>query len=596
MSQVDSILNNESGSSVRSKLNELVRNHNALDNQGKDRNALLYFNDAGELVVSDFSIDGNGNLTTVRDITTTGRIQSGTNTFGLSTTHDIGSSGENIEFLNNVSGVGYHPGWQTSGSDGNWDLVQRSPVGSLIEDVEIQTDGSQSISNPDFHLIGIGITHRVYSITVNPVNTISNVNVQVLILQDGTYQPYWRSDRLTLTGGAQQKIDLTSFIDLRANADLTIRVTSEDGDVILLGDSLGVPQLLIDYIQWVDKPVALREEVQRTATVSDPCFLLPNGQEVYTVESVDVLEGVQITARYNVINADRLTSNPALIASRGGASENISSFSGLVEGRNISTFTLTAADVNSLRAGAGALRFDLLVESTPITLGCIDVSNKTNVSTITSSVSLRSAESYNDTSNKAGLLKYESLNDSLVSLGSNAVITFSDTNVPLDITFMITAPNVQFQYSGTGSLTGNESPLIGDIVNLRTDGNTFTLFNLGNVLDFGRSSDIIENKVPRFDTLAAGKQGNPLDNTLEQITFLPQWTGNRALSLRINNTAISGFAPAASAVTGGVIFNTRYLITQQEWAQIYASSPTAHVYQIFDTSSGDTVYVNFASS
>ena len=73
------------------------------------------------------ALQGATNIETLAD------VQSGVSTFRLGQAHTMTSAGENVTFRNSINNVAFHPTWQTTESTGDWNSVQRTPVGDLIQ-------------------------------------------------------------------------------------------------------------------------------------------------------------------------------------------------------------------------------------------------------------------------------------------------------------------------------------------------------------------------------------------------------------------------------------------------------------------------------
>ena len=221
-------------------------------------NALPAWDDSGSRLF-DSGLERNpttGAIETSADIITSGRVQSGVATFGLGLAHEITSAAENVTFRNTVTNITYQPTWQTTGQDGNWASVQRTPVGDLVEGHVFQGIQTETVTNPDFMFTSLPINHRLYSVEVMP--SASQTNVIVTIQQNnGTeFVDYWRSRPLTLTAGTVANVAINPFIDLLAATQYRLIASSPDGDVAVLGNTAGIPRILLNYWEWADLPLA----------------------------------------------------------------------------------------------------------------------------------------------------------------------------------------------------------------------------------------------------------------------------------------------------------------------------------------------------
>ena len=232
-------------------------------------NQIPRFNAAtGTLVDSGFQINAiTQALQGDTDIVTDGTVQSGVSTLQLGIAHAVRSAAENVTFRNLVTNVVFHPTWQTTTSTGDWASVQRTPIGALVEDFVFQSVDTETVTNPSFMFTSLPFNHRLYVVSIEPVNTIADVTV---ILQQrnqaGDFVDYWRSRELNLTAVdpanvVPQDIVVRPFIDLLASTEYRLTASSPNGDVQVLGNAAGVPRLTIDYRRWADLPLATQQFV-----------------------------------------------------------------------------------------------------------------------------------------------------------------------------------------------------------------------------------------------------------------------------------------------------------------------------------------------
>ena len=217
---------------------------------------------------SGFMINAANELTGTTKIQTTDDIEAGVGTFNLATAHAMSSAAENVTFTNEITNTTYHPTWQTAEPAGTWRSVQRSPVGNLVVDAEVQdtVDNSQDITNPDFMITSFPFNHRIYEFHIEPVNSVNGVRF-VMQRNNGTaFVDYWRSRRVNLVATAQgttQNIVIRPFIDLEASTPIRIFIEADE-DVILRGDSTGFPRIQLHYRQFQDDDLALASETAST--------------------------------------------------------------------------------------------------------------------------------------------------------------------------------------------------------------------------------------------------------------------------------------------------------------------------------------------
>ena len=242
---------------------------------------------------SGFSIDPlTGAIRGAGDIETDGSVQAGDLIYLLGLAHAVRSSAENVTFQNLVTGLTFHPTWQTTDSRGNWATVQRTPIGDLVENAVFQADRSQTVTNPNFEFTSLAFTHRLYSINVEP---IANATGVVVLIERrnaaGTFVNYWRSGSVDLTASplttpAPQTVAITPFIDLMGSTVYRLRTVSA-GDVQLRGNAAGVPRITLTYRQWEDRPLATRADATLTGA---QILALLNAMSGISIQTTDQSE------------------------------------------------------------------------------------------------------------------------------------------------------------------------------------------------------------------------------------------------------------------------------------------------------------------
>ena len=220
------------------------------------------------LIGSGFTLDPDTQTlrsSTGQNFSTDGEIQAGTNSLLLSQAHRISSAAENVVFTNEVTGNNFHPTWQTTTRTGPWTSVQRTPTGDLVMDEALQAINTESITNPVFMLGGaetlIDENTRIYDFTIEPEEDQDDVTI--LLEQDNgdEFVPYWSSRPFSITGGADQKRILLPFVDVFKETEYRVTISSTAGDVVLKGDTNGVPRILTSYRRWEDQPLITAEDV-----------------------------------------------------------------------------------------------------------------------------------------------------------------------------------------------------------------------------------------------------------------------------------------------------------------------------------------------
>ena len=251
-----------------------------------------------EMVDSGLTVDeDNNDINTERNIRTSGEIESGTSTFRLGSAHSISSAGENVPFVNRVTGIAYHPTWQETTIGGDWDSLQRVPLTDIRADQVLQDDESSTVTNPQAEFSGLTISHRIYRATISPNTSQTNVRAVLFIQRDGQFVEYSRSVMFDVMGGQRVRFDLNPFIDMAANQTFRIDVMSEDGDVVLNGSNTQ-PFLLIDYRQYGDIPLAARRDLSR--------FRFRDRMDIST--STDITEDNDNTFNNNFLNVTATSS------------------------------------------------------------------------------------------------------------------------------------------------------------------------------------------------------------------------------------------------------------------------------------------------
>ena len=185
--------------------------------------------------------------------------------FRLGSAHAVLSTAENVVFSNLVTNDNFHPTWQTTERLGDWASVQRSPLGSLVENQVFQADRSQTATNPNFTFTSVAGNQRLYEINVEPVSSVQNV---VFILEQrntaGDFVDYWRSQPVNLTASdlntpTPQNIINNSFIDLFGSTDYRVRILAT-ADVQLRGNAAGIPRITLTLRQWQDQALVTQQE------------------------------------------------------------------------------------------------------------------------------------------------------------------------------------------------------------------------------------------------------------------------------------------------------------------------------------------------
>jgi hypothetical protein len=246
----------------------------------------------------------------------------------------------------------------------------------------------------------------------------------------------------------------------------------------------------LPYFRPGEQVITYREVIKEDdlkPTVSAPCITRSsNGVEVRRVETIDELEDLALTLRFNAINAENFAANSVLVAFRQGVTEElIATFTGLVEGLNSRALAFTEGDVNNLRGGSGAIYFRLTTGSENLWLGCIDVEPTIKNAPLSGDVILTSAQNYNDLPNKSGAMPYEAINNHVITATGGTsedpnIITLQPSNINLLFYVQINSANIQFAQATGITLIGSEFPANGDFLMVVAINNAFTIYKLNN--------------------------------------------------------------------------------------------------------------------
>ncbi len=271
------------------------------------------------------------------NVETTGTVQSGVSALELGSAHAVLSTAENVVFSNLVTNDNFHPTWQTTERLGDWASVQRTPLGSLVEDQVFQADRSQTVTNPNFTFTSVAGNQRLYEINVEPVSSAQNV---VFILEQrntaGNFVDYWRSQPLNLTASdlntpTPQNIINNSFIDLFGSTDYRVR-TLATADVQLRGNAAGIPRITLTLRPWQDQAIVTQQDaVSSLNDLDDVLYPVPTNaasgrvQRLVTQQAerrIDLQVNVgdeftnnELTGRYTIIGTNAIRGNSLVMFS-----------------------------------------------------------------------------------------------------------------------------------------------------------------------------------------------------------------------------------------------------------------------------------------
>ncbi len=238
-----------------------------LDLTGLPINSIPVVTSATTLGASPMMVDGG-------DVFLPGSLQVGLNTILLGksqgqATHSISALGENIGFANRVSNTVYTPGsWSDGSAEGNWYPLHRTP--GTFHDMEVQqAEITHQITNPSF-VTPLAGNRRDYKARFNFAQTITNVILTIL----ENSKPIFTSNAFDITTTGNNDFDLSvaegnaGYVDLHGNTAYTVTLASEDGDVVVLGNSTGIPYLALTYQEWRDVRLATIEQLPAAPHIS----------------------------------------------------------------------------------------------------------------------------------------------------------------------------------------------------------------------------------------------------------------------------------------------------------------------------------------
>lgn len=215
--------------------------------------------------IKDDSVDGliDSQMRQLPDGTllTPGVIQSGTNTFKLGDAWLFDSAGRNIRYQNINTAENFNPLFQNFSKDRHPGFVrvrQGNPLdGGNDYSLPINLIDTDVLTNPVYSLpippIGDeeGQTATTAVVKIDPTSVLTNLKLKFTI--NGT-------DFTTLTLASIPSgdfiFDYEPEIDFKVGDLLMVTISSDDGDVKMLGDSnTGFPYLIQNVQTWVDKRI-----------------------------------------------------------------------------------------------------------------------------------------------------------------------------------------------------------------------------------------------------------------------------------------------------------------------------------------------------
>lgn len=175
------------------------------------------------------------------------QFAAGTVSVGL---HDISSGGENVVIVNRASNKKYSPVWQEISENGSRETVIRVNEKNLQTN-SYQTDISKDITNPSYS-ITLGEDLTIFETEYNAAAAQTNVHFN--LREQGASEDIWRSKARDLKVGVNT-YKLSVPLDLKAGVNYVLSAYSNDGDVVLKGNTSDIPYFKFKYQTYEDKPL-----------------------------------------------------------------------------------------------------------------------------------------------------------------------------------------------------------------------------------------------------------------------------------------------------------------------------------------------------
>ncbi len=319
------------------------------------------------------------------------------------------------------------------------------------------------------------------------------------------------------------------------------------------------------------------------AFISGVCITKDDGSEVNTIETIDQLTDVPLTLRFNAINSSQFSGGVTLLAQRNGAQQTIASFTGVGDGVNARTVTLNTAQVQALRAGTGAIRFNIIGAGITLEGACIAVEPDPLVN-ITNAKTFVSAEYYaaQTPTGQIDLLIYEDLNAAAIEMTASGSITLRECEAPVSFVVRVRGIGASFSGAGTVVLLSNfDNPTDGDLLQVIGKGNSFDIFRLSSEYE---NQEFL--KVRRH-TLDDGYSSVPTATTTIALTL-----DNLNLLAKNYILAVQGINIAAFPNVPRGLSALKYDITAAQWAQIGGTGSSIYNYTL---TNGDDSRIEYNS-
>lgn len=161
--------------------------------------------------------------------------------------HEWSSSAENMTVTNLATGKVYAPLWQEVAPDAKEAYIRAH---GDLQQVQRFNDKSTRITNPSF---SVPVTHdeTAFSVGVVLAEPATSIVMEVFLAGKKLYRSRWGAKP-----AGEVTLELNTPSDFKANAAYQVKFTSEEGDVVMLGDSKGNPIYKVNFVTWADEKIA----------------------------------------------------------------------------------------------------------------------------------------------------------------------------------------------------------------------------------------------------------------------------------------------------------------------------------------------------
>lgn len=177
--------------------------------------------------------------------------------------HEISSSAEGVSFTNLATDSVYAPLWQEVKPGAETGYIRAHGKLESIQRFSAETD---QVTNPVF-VVATTKNETVFSVDVVLASPVTKLVLEVYLAGKKLYRSRWDSKP---SGAVNLKLNTPS--DFKINTNYELRFTSEDGDVVFMGDSSGNPKYKVNFVEWRDLIVATQDWVNSlpSSNLSNP--------------------------------------------------------------------------------------------------------------------------------------------------------------------------------------------------------------------------------------------------------------------------------------------------------------------------------------